>query len=326
MPLTFSWSLQPMHELLEELVATPSRRRSTSCTSRRRPRSERAQALLSAKFCTREERDAIADAIGDFRFTAGFGRTLSKLIRSGIGVHHAGMLPRYRRLVEQLVQRGLLKVICGTDTLGVGINVPIRTVVFTGLAKFDGTRIAAAEGARVPSDRGPCRAAGVRHDGLRRRAGRPSTRSRTRGWSPRPATTRRSSSASSARSPRTARSPGPRRRSRGCATPSRRRSVSRMRVNHALILNVINQRAETGDRAARAARGQPRGRARPGAAGRAGRVAAGGAARVGRARAARGGRRVRPHPAARARAAGGLRAQPAAGVLRARGLRPDRGG
>ena len=100
---------------------------------------ERAQSLLSAKLCTREERDAIADAIGAFRFTAGFGKTLSKLVRNGIGVHHAGMLPRYRRLVEQLAQTGLLKVICGTDTLGVGINVPIRTVVFTGLAKFDGT-------------------------------------------------------------------------------------------------------------------------------------------------------------------------------------------
>ena len=101
---------------------------------------ERAQSLLSAKLCTREEREAIAEAIGGFRFTAGFGRTLSKLVRSGVGVHHAGMLPRYRRLVEQLAQTGLLKVICGTDTLGVGINVPIRTVVFTGLAKYDGAR------------------------------------------------------------------------------------------------------------------------------------------------------------------------------------------
>ncbi len=94
---------------------------------------------LSAKLCTREERDEIADAIGAFRFTAGFGKTLSRLVRAGIGVHHAGMLPRYRRLVEQLAQTGLLKVVAGTDTLGVGINVPIRTVVFTGLAKFDGT-------------------------------------------------------------------------------------------------------------------------------------------------------------------------------------------
>ena len=139
MPLLFSWSLEPLHELLEELVHAGQAPvyvvHFTQASAL-----ERAQALLSAKFCTREERDAIADAIGAFRFTAGFGRTLSRLVRSGIGVHHAGMLPRYRRLVEQLAQTGLLKVICGTDTLGVGINVPIRTVVFTGLAKFDGAR------------------------------------------------------------------------------------------------------------------------------------------------------------------------------------------
>ena len=70
------------------------------------------------------DKEAIAERIGAFRFGAGFGRTLSKLVRSGIGVHHAGMLPKYRRLVEQLAQAGLLTVICGTDTLGVGINVP----------------------------------------------------------------------------------------------------------------------------------------------------------------------------------------------------------
>ena len=90
--------------------------------------------------CTRAEKDAIAETIGNFRFTAGFGKTLSRLVRHGIGVHHAGMLPKYRRLVETLAQAGLLKVICGTDTLGVGINVPIRTVLFTGLSKYDGTK------------------------------------------------------------------------------------------------------------------------------------------------------------------------------------------
>ena len=90
--------------------------------------------------CTRQEKDAIAELIGDFRFASGFGKTLSRLVRHGIGVHHAGMLPKYRRLVETLAQAGLLKVICGTDTLGVGINVPIRTVVFTALSKYDGKR------------------------------------------------------------------------------------------------------------------------------------------------------------------------------------------
>ncbi|MBZ4296374.1 hypothetical protein LAM22_22000, partial [Mycobacterium tuberculosis] len=76
----------------------------------------------------------------DFRLPAGSGKTLSRLVRPGIGVHHAGMLPKYRRLVEQLAQTGLLKVICGTDTLGVGIKVPIRTVLITALSKYDGRR------------------------------------------------------------------------------------------------------------------------------------------------------------------------------------------
>ncbi|GAA1830631.1 DEAD/DEAH box helicase [Microlunatus capsulatus] len=101
---------------------------------------EQAQALNSLKVTTREEKDQIADLIGGFRFAAGFGKTLSRLVRNGIGVHHAGMLPKYRRLVELLAQAGLLKIICGTDTLGVGINVPIRTVLLTSLSKYDGVK------------------------------------------------------------------------------------------------------------------------------------------------------------------------------------------
>jgi superfamily II RNA helicase len=100
---------------------------------------ERAQALTSAQLATRAERDAIARAISQARLGSGFGQALGRFLRHGIGVHHAGMLPKYRRLVERLCQEGLLKVVCGTDTLGVGINVPIRTVLFTGLSKFDGT-------------------------------------------------------------------------------------------------------------------------------------------------------------------------------------------
>src|SRR3954462_2365560 len=137
-PLNFNWSVAPLHELLEELVRV-DQVPAYVVHFTQASALETAQSLLSAKLCTREERNAIAETIGAFRFSAGFGKTLSKLVRSGIGVHHAGMLPRYRRLVEQLAQTGRLKVICGTDTLGVRINVPIRTVVFTGLAKFDGT-------------------------------------------------------------------------------------------------------------------------------------------------------------------------------------------
>lgn len=102
---------------------------------------ERAQGLVSLGLTTRAQRDAIAAALAEVRFGRGFGDTLSRLVRNGVGVHHAGMLPRYRRLVEQLAGEGLLPVICGTDTLGVGVNIPIRTVLMTALTKFDGNRV-----------------------------------------------------------------------------------------------------------------------------------------------------------------------------------------
>ena len=82
----------------------------------------------------------IRDVLAGTELGRGFGKTLRELLLKGVGVHHAGVLPRYRRLVERLTQRGLLSIICGTDTLGVGINVPIRTVLFTSLVKFDGHR------------------------------------------------------------------------------------------------------------------------------------------------------------------------------------------
>ena len=138
-PLVFTWSMTPLPETLTELIHTgsapiylvhPSQAAAT----------EQAQGLMSMKLVDTAQRHAIVEAIGGFRFARGFGATLSRMLRSGIGVHHAGMLPKYRRLVETLTQQGLLKVICGTDTLGVGINVPIRTVVFTTLTKFDGRR------------------------------------------------------------------------------------------------------------------------------------------------------------------------------------------
>jgi superfamily II RNA helicase len=138
-PLYFSYAMTPLHETIEELLSTHQAPVYIVHFTQAEALA-RAQALTSVNMCTRAEKDAIAAMIGKFRFTAGFGNTLSRLVRHGIGVHHAGMLPRYRRLVETLAQAGLLKVICGTDTLGVGINVPIRTVLFTGLSKYDGQR------------------------------------------------------------------------------------------------------------------------------------------------------------------------------------------
>lgn len=137
-PLSFRWSMEPLDETLDELVTTGQDPvyvvHFTQAAA-----VEHATNLLRRP-PGKVDKDAIAERIGAFRFGAGFGKTLSRLVRNGIGVHHAGMLPKYRRLVETLAQAGLLRVICGTDTLGVGINVPIRTVLFTGLAKFDGSR------------------------------------------------------------------------------------------------------------------------------------------------------------------------------------------
>ena len=138
-PLHHYYAVTPLHETISDLLAGGQAPiyvvHFTQAAAL-----EQAQSLTSINIATRAERDLIADAIGDFRFNAGFGKVLSRLVRHGVGVHHAGMLPKYRRLVEQLAQAALLKVICGTDTLGVGINVPIRTVVFAALSKYDGQR------------------------------------------------------------------------------------------------------------------------------------------------------------------------------------------
>lgn len=139
-PLSYEYRTTPLTETLTELLETHQAPvyivHFTQAAA-----VERAQALMSINMCTRAEKDAIAELIGNFRFTTKFGRNLSRFVRHGIGVHHAGMLPKYRRLVERLAQAGLLKVICGTDTLGVGVNVPIRTVLFTALTKYDGSRV-----------------------------------------------------------------------------------------------------------------------------------------------------------------------------------------
>ncbi|WP_407937570.1 DEAD/DEAH box helicase [Microterricola viridarii] len=139
-PLHFYYETTPIHETVEELLTTGQSPIYVVHFSQAAAL-ERAQSLSSAKIASREQREQIAELIAEFRFTTSFGKTLSRLLRAGIGVHHAGMLPKYRRLVETLAQRGMLRVICGTDTLGVGINVPIRTVLLTALTKYDGQRM-----------------------------------------------------------------------------------------------------------------------------------------------------------------------------------------
>ena len=139
-PLFYEYRRTTLHDTLEELLST-GQAPAYVVHFTQAAAVERAQALMSINMSSKAEKEAIAALIGNFRFTTKFGRNLSRFVRHGIGVHHAGMLPKYRRLVERLAQAGLLKVICGTDTLGVGVNVPIRTVLFTALSKYDGRRV-----------------------------------------------------------------------------------------------------------------------------------------------------------------------------------------
>ena len=140
-PLEFSYAETPLAQTVEELAQTGK------CPVyvvhfTQAAAAESAQNFTSLNVTTREEKTALADALAGFKFSSPYGPEVKRWLRVGIGLHHAGMLPKYRVLTESLAQRGLLKIICGTDTLGVGINVPIRTVLFTSLCKYDGQKTA----------------------------------------------------------------------------------------------------------------------------------------------------------------------------------------
>ncbi|MEO6957807.1 MAG: DUF3516 domain-containing protein [Antricoccus sp.] len=143
-PLTFTWSTKPLDDTLEELVQTHQSPvyvvHGSQAAAIEHAKSLQKVGAITTLGRRPERMEQVSERLVGFRFGAGFGKTLGPLLRRGIGVHHAGMLPRYRRVVEQLAQAGLLIVVCGTDTLGVGVNVPIRTVLFTSLVKYDGRR------------------------------------------------------------------------------------------------------------------------------------------------------------------------------------------
>ncbi len=139
-PLEHEYRTTPLHETIHDL-AMSGRAPVYVVNFTQREAAEQAQGLTSINLCTREEKRTIAAAVGDFRFDTHYGKDIKRYVLHGIGLHHAGLLPKYRTLVERLAQQGLLKIISGTDTLGVGVNVPIRTVLFTKLCKFDGEKV-----------------------------------------------------------------------------------------------------------------------------------------------------------------------------------------
>lgn len=139
-PLSFEYRETPLQETVEKLLET-DRAPIYIVSFTQREAAEVAGSLTSTKVTDKQGRKAISEAIQDFRFDTPYGRDMKRILSHGIGVHHAGLLPKYRLLVEQLAQKGLLKVISGTDTLGVGVNIPIRTVLFTKLSKYDGVKV-----------------------------------------------------------------------------------------------------------------------------------------------------------------------------------------
>ena len=138
-PLEHAYSELPLAKTLESLVAD-GKAPVYVVHFTQLEAAQSAQDFTSINVCTREEKAALANAVEGFKFSSPYGPDIKKWLRHGIGLHHAGLLPKYRVLIEQLAQKGLLKIICGTDTLGVGINVPIRTVLFTRLCKYDGQK------------------------------------------------------------------------------------------------------------------------------------------------------------------------------------------
>ena len=138
-PLEFSYAETPIHETIETIVEG-GRSPVYIVNFTQREAAELAQSLTSMKLIDKQRRAAINEALHGFRFDTVYGKDIQRFLKAGVGLHHAGLLPKYRLLVEKLAQDGLLEVICGTDTLGVGVNIPIRTVLFTKLCKYDGER------------------------------------------------------------------------------------------------------------------------------------------------------------------------------------------
>ncbi|MGH7293885.1 MAG: DEAD/DEAH box helicase [Polyangiaceae bacterium] len=140
-PLDYEYRETPLHETISKLVET-GRSPVYVVNFTQRAAAETAQNFMSLDFLPKDRKKVLAEELGRVRFDTPYGREMKRFLAHGIGVHHAGLLPKYRLLVEKLAQKGLLAIVSGTDTLGVGVNIPIRTVLFTQLCKYDGEKTA----------------------------------------------------------------------------------------------------------------------------------------------------------------------------------------
>jgi hypothetical protein len=141
-PLDFEYRQTPLHETILDLTRK-GQAPVYVVNFTQRAAAETAQDLMSIDFLPKDRKKTLGEELAKgVRWDTPYGKELRRFLAHGIGVHHAGLLPKYRLLVERLAQKGLLAVVSGTDTLGVGVNIPIRTVLFTQLCKYDGEKTA----------------------------------------------------------------------------------------------------------------------------------------------------------------------------------------
>jgi superfamily II DNA/RNA helicase len=94
-----------------------------------------AEQLKGLDLLNSTQRTSLNAALDTLDWKDGVGPKLKQMLRRGVGVHHAGLLPKYRRVVEELFEKKLLSVALCTETLAAGINLPARSVVLTSLVK-----------------------------------------------------------------------------------------------------------------------------------------------------------------------------------------------
>ena len=138
-PLKFTWRETPILDSIAEAETQGITPAYVVCFSKRAAWD--LAVLLAQRTSGGDRRKEIREVLDgrQVRFAGSSGKELRRCLIQGVAPHHGGMLPRYRRLVEQMVVQGYVSVVCGTDTLGVGVNMPIRAVLFTQLYKYDGS-------------------------------------------------------------------------------------------------------------------------------------------------------------------------------------------
>ncbi len=94
-----------------------------------------AEQLKGKSLLSDGQQEKLVDELAKHDWSKGAGPKLKQILQRGVGIHHAGILPKYRRMVEELFQRKLLSVCVCTETLAAGINLPARSVVLTTLVK-----------------------------------------------------------------------------------------------------------------------------------------------------------------------------------------------